>query len=193
MSAPHLPYRESPPPGYRAGYAPAPLHDNAGLVWPWVFLGAVLTPVLLFMACTAVLGSASTTPGAAPDKGGEALFGETFHYSNGLAVVASVPRPYQPRNEFELGRDQAAVAVTFTVTNATEESVNMGLFRANATFAGSPAPQAAAADLFPTQDVPSGRSLTVTQAFVVPPSAKGPFQVAVRHGFKEPIYFNGQL
>jgi hypothetical protein len=189
MSVPDTRYRERPPPGYGVGPAAA-YRDGTGLAWPWLFLGTVLTPVLFFMTSTAILGGAAE-PSAAPAKGAQTSFGDTFRYPDGLAIFASAPIPYQPRGPLELGPRDAAVAVSFTITNGTEEPISTGTLRTSAVLNGAPAIQVAGTEPFSAQDIPPGSTLTVTKGFVVPPSSAGTFEVAVRQGLKDPVSFKG--
>ncbi len=194
MSALYSAYRRAPASGYSLGYTrkrPRKRQgEDAAMVWPWAFLGAALVPVLIFMASTAIFGGTATQ--VASSTGGTVSFGETFHYRDGFAVSAAVPRAYQPVNERELGRGQAAVAVTFTVTNGTDAPVSLGLFSSAATFNGAAAAQLVAADAFPSQEVAPGASAAFTQVFKVPPATRGPFQVKVAPGWHDPVFFTMQ-
>jgi hypothetical protein len=168
----------------------AAVRDGTGLMWPWLFLGTVLIPVLFFMTSTAIFGGADESS-AAPSKRAQTSFGETFRYPDGLAIFASAPISYQPRSPLELGPRDAAVAVSFTITNGTEQPISTGTLRTSAVFNGGPAIQVAASQHFPTQDIPPGSTLTVTEGYVVPPGAAGTFEVAVRQGLKDPVFFKG--
>lgn len=177
MAAPHSPYRESSPPKDRVEGGPALARDDTGMVWSWVFLGSVLVPVLIFMACTSVLGGGGVA--ATPERGGTASFGETFEYSDGLAVHT------------ELGGDRVATLVTITVTNGTDRSLDGAAIRTVATVDGGPTDRAAGSDGLPPRNIRPGGSLTFTQAFAVPSGTAGSVQVAVRHGLREPVFFSG--
>lgn len=187
MSAPQRP---APHPGFVRTDLPAPPPlPPQRRIWPWVLLCIVMVPIFGVVACAALVGMESNQA-AADNKGGTAAFGSAFEYSDGLAIAAAAPTTYTPRSSLELGEGEAALAVTFTITNRTKKPVSMSQFSANATFKNAPSAKVLGADASPDQDVAPGQSITITQAFKVSPGGTGPFQIAAKHAFKEAVFFN---
>ena len=181
----------APPPQAQAQRAPvAPRRRR---VWPWVLLGAVMAPVLLFVACSAVLaGGVAAVDNAR--QGGTVAFGETFTYQSGLALSAAAPTPYDADNEFIVGPTEQAFESLVTITNGTGQPVNSTLITMNVTAAERPAERIFLdAGGFPTQDIAPGQALQVPLRFKVPDGTTGALQVAVTDTFNEPVFFNGQL
>lgn len=161
-------------------------------IWPLVLFCIAMVPIFGVVACAALVGFESNRAEAG-NKGGTAAFGAAFEYSDGLAIAAAAPTTYTPKSALELNPGEAALAITFTVTNHTNKPISMTQFSANATFNHSPSAKVLGADASPDQDVAPGQSITITQAFKVPPGGTGPFQIAAKHAFKEAVFFNAMV
>lgn len=149
----------------------------------------VMIPIFGAVGCAAIVG-AQANQAVAENKGGTAPFGSAFTYADGLEISAAAPTTYTPKTPGELAPGEAALAIAFTITNGTGKPISMTRFTANATFNRTPAAKVAGADAQPVQDVAPGQSITITQAFKVPPGGKGPLQIAARQDFKDAVFFN---
>lgn len=174
-------------PQQRRRQAPPPKRRR---VWPWVLLGAVMVPILGFVACTAIFAGGV----AAVDQqrqGGTVAIGEQFTYASGLAVAA--PTPYEADNEFIIGAGEQGYETQVTVTNGTDQPVGAALVTINATVNNSPATQVFDESFLPTQDIAPGQTLIVPFRFKVAEGTTGALQIAVAAAFNEPVFFTGQL
>jgi hypothetical protein len=161
-------------------------------IWPWILLTIVLVPVILFAGCTALLGAGVKAVDDAR-QGGTVGLGETFTYQSGLALSASIPKPYQSDNQFEIGRGEVGYEATITITNGTDKPVGAALITKNATVNGQPAQEIFGAGTLATQDIAPGQSLKLPFRFKTEAGAKGPLQIAVTDTFNEPVFFNGNI
>jgi hypothetical protein len=191
MTNPRHPQQPQPY-GYNQGGYPAPAPKARRRVWPWVLLVVVMLPILGFIGCTALVGGAISAVDQAR-KGGTVQIGETFTYASGLALTVAAPKPYQPKNEFEVGRDEQAFEAAVTVTNGSDRAVSATLLSKNATVNGTPAQEVLGTGTFATQDIAPGQQLVLPFRFKVAEGTTGPLQIAVTDSFNEPVFFTGQL
>ena len=161
-------------------------------IWPWVLLALVLIPVLLFAACTALVGGAVKSVDDAR-KGGTVNIGQTFSYASGLALTVSAPEPFTESNPYIVSRDEAAYEVTVTIKNGTKDPVGAALITTNVTVNSTPAEQIFDGNSLPTQDIAVGQQLQEPIRFKVKKTTRGPLQVAVTDTFNEPVFFTGTL
>lgn len=182
---PHGQQQWGPPPA-----PPAPARRRR--VWPWVLLGAVLVPILGFVACTAMVGGAISAVDQ-QRQGGTVAIGETFTYASGLALTVALPVPYDAGNEFIIGADEQGYEAAVTITNGTDRAVDAVLISMNATVGNAPASQVFDDAFLPTQDIAPGQQLVVPFRFKVPQGTTGLLQIAVTDTFNEPVFFNAQL
>ncbi len=181
------PYPQQPYPPQQWG--PPPKRRK---VWPWVLLAAVMIPILGFVACAALVGTAVNQV-EENRQGGTVAIGETFTYKSGLAITVAQPTPYDADNEFIVSDKETGYEATVTVVNGTDKSVGAVLISINATVNSAPAQQIFTDNAIPTQDIAPGQKLAIPFRFKVPAGTTGPMQIAVTDTFNEPIFFTGQL
>lgn len=170
-------------------YAPPPKRRR---VWIWVLLAIILTPIMFFVACTAMISGAAKSIDDAR-KGGTVNLGQTFTYKSGLSLTVTVPKAYVSKNQFVVPKGEVAYESTVTITNGTGKAVGASLITMNATLAGAPAQRLTDEAAFPTQDIAPGGSLGVPFRFKTQAGTKGALQIAVTDTFNEPVFFNGQI
>lgn len=189
---PQQPYPPHPggyPPAYgQPGYPPKARRR----VWPWLLLGLVMVPVLLFVACTALVGGAISSVDKARE-GGTVAIGETFTYASGVGITVAPPTPYTSDNQFEVAAGETAFEAAVTVVNGSDKPVSASLISKNATVNGAPAQEVFGSATFATQDIAPGQQLVLAFRFKVKEGTTGPLQIAVTDTFNEPVFFTGQL
>ena len=182
-------------PGYQTAVSePAPVlvAPKRRKVWPWVLLAIVMIPILLFVACTALVGGAVKSVDDAR-KGGTVKIGETFTYASGLALTVAQPKPFDPDNQFIVDpRKEAGYEATVTVANGTKSPVGVSLILINATVNNAPAEQVFTESI-PDQQIQVGQKLAVPFRFKVKKGTTGDLQIAVTDTFNEPVFFTGKL
>lgn len=177
------------PDPYNRHPRPAPRRRR---VWPWVLLGAVLVPILGFVACTAMVGGAISAVDQAR-QGGTVAIGETYTYQGGLALSVAAPTPYDADNEFIVGPGEQGYEATVTVTNGTDAPIGAALVTINATVNNAPATQVFDEATLTTQDIAPGQTLQIPFRFKVAEGTTGVLQIAVAGALNEPVFFTGQL
>ncbi|HZZ48907.1 MAG TPA: hypothetical protein VFE65_18665 [Pseudonocardia sp.] len=180
------------PPAYPYPYGvPAPQRRKRR-VWPWVLLGIVLTPILLFSACAALFVGAATSFDASR-QGGTVPLGQTFTYPSGVAITVTAPTGFAVDNPFIVTKKEQAYVSTVTVHNGSKNPVGTALVSLNATVNGAPTERIFVDAPLLGQYLAPGQTLTFPMQFKVKRGTTGPLQIDAVADLNKPIFFTGTL
>ena len=161
-----------------------------------VGIAAVIVGLVIGAATVQAINESMPTSGAIDpsESSSEAAaenndFGDTFAYTDGLAVTVSAPEPYTP-GEYSSGADQAAnVVFTVTVKNDTDANFEPMPYE-TATSGGVEASKVYDSDIerSPSTVVPAGQSITYRVVFSVADPEQIVFQMAPSFDYDDVVF-----